>query len=121
MLVVNFANGDMVGHTGVPDACVAAVEVVDQCVGELVDAATAAGISVLVTADHGNCDMLLDPITGEPHTQHTTFPVACCVVDPANPVLVNGGGLGNIAATVLTLMGLPADEGMEHDLLLEPL
>ncbi|MEM6986743.1 MAG: 2,3-bisphosphoglycerate-independent phosphoglycerate mutase, partial [Pseudomonadota bacterium] len=106
LYVVNFANGDMVGHTGVPEACVAAVEVVDQCVGELVTAATAAGVSVIVTADHGNCDMMCDPITGEPHTQHTTFPVACCVVDPANPTLVNGGGLANIAPTVLSLMGL---------------
>lgn len=121
LLVTNFANGDMVGHTGVPEACIEAVEVVDQCVGALAEAATAAGISVLLTADHGNCDMLRDPITGEPHTQHTCFPVACCVIDPANPVLINGGGLANIAATVLSLLGLPAVDGMERDLFLEKL
>ncbi|MEM9604954.1 MAG: 2,3-bisphosphoglycerate-independent phosphoglycerate mutase [Pseudomonadota bacterium] len=121
LYVVNFANGDMVGHTGVAPACIAAVEVVDQCVGALVEAAERVGVSVIVTADHGNCDRLSDPITGEPHTQHTTFPVACCVVDPANPVLVNGGGLGNIAATVLTLMGLPTVDTMEGHLLRDAL
>ncbi len=121
LLVVNFANGDMVGHTGVPSACIEAVEVVDQCVGALVAAASAAGVTSIVTADHGNCDLLQDPITGEPHTQHTTFPVACCVVDSDNPVLVNGCGLANIAPTVLSLMGLPPVSGMVGDMLLEPL
>ena len=120
-VVVNFANGDMVGHTGVPEACIQAVEVVDQCVGVLVDAATRAGMTSIITADHGNCDLLRDPITDEPHTQHTTFPVACCVVDPDNPVLVNGCGLANIAPTVMSLMGLPPSEGMLGDMLLEPL
>jgi len=84
LLVINFANGDMVGHTGVRDAVIQAVEVVDQCVATLVGKAEEKGVAVVVTADHGNADMLLDPVTGEPHTQHTTFPVPCAVIDSDN-------------------------------------
>ena len=112
LLVVNFANGDMVGHTGVRDAVIQAVEVVDQCVATLVEKAVAKGVSVVVTADHGNADMLLDPVTGEPHTQHTTFPVPCAVIDPDNRDLVNAGDLTSIAPTILELMGLPKPANM---------
>ncbi|MGB0864959.1 MAG: 2,3-bisphosphoglycerate-independent phosphoglycerate mutase [Granulosicoccaceae bacterium] len=115
LLVVNFANGDMVGHTGVPAACVKAVEVVDQCVGVLVQAAQEHGVSVIVTADHGNCDQLKDPITGEPHTQHTTYPVPCLVIDPANPTLANAMGISNIAPTLLQLMGVPKPAKMPEE------
>lgn len=111
-LVVNLANGDMVGHTGVPAAVVKAVEVVDEVVGELVEAASAAGYSIILTADHGNADMLIDPVSGVPHTQHTTFPVACMVADQAAWQLANGQGLASIAPTVLQLMGIDQPAGM---------
>jgi len=112
-IVVNLANGDMVGHTGVRDAVIKAVEVVDEIVGELVQAATDNEFSVLLTADHGNADMLVDPVTGAPHTQHTIFPVACMVKDKNAWHLANGLGLSSIAPTVLQLMGLeqPASMG----------
>jgi len=112
LLVVNFANGDMVGHTGVREAVIKAVEVVDQCVATLVEKAIAKGVSVVVTADHGNADMLLDPVTGDPHTQHTTFPVPCAVIDADNRDLVNAGDLTSIAPTILELMGLPKPANM---------
>ncbi len=112
LLVVNFANGDMVGHTGVESACIKAVEVVDECVGVLAEAAQAHGVSVIVTADHGNCDLLVDPITGDPHTQHTIYPVPSLVIDPANPVLSNGMGISNIAPTLLQLMGIDKPDAM---------
>lgn len=105
-IVVNFANGDMVGHTGVEVACIKAVEVLDECVGVLTQSAQEHGFSVVLTADHGNCDLLVDPITGEPHTQHTTYPVPCLVIDPANPLLNSGMGISNIAPTLLQLMGI---------------
>ncbi len=105
-IVVNLANGDMVGHTGVRDAVIRAVEVVDEVVGEFVAAAVATEMSVILTADHGNADMLIDPVTGAPHTQHTTFPVACMVQDIVPWHLANGAGLSAIAPTVLQLMGL---------------
>jgi len=94
-VVVNLANGDMVGHTGVRDAVIKAVEVVDEIVGELVQAATDNDFSVLLTADHGNADMLVDPVTGAPHTQHTIFPVACMVKDKNAWHLANGLGLSS--------------------------
>ncbi len=105
-IVVNLANGDMVGHTGVPEAVIKAVEVVDGVVGELVEAANVAGYSVILTADHGNADMLVDPVSGVPHTQHTTFPVACMIKDKTPWQLANGFGLSAIAPTVLQLMGI---------------
>lgn len=111
-IVVNLANGDMVGHTGVPEAVVKAVEVVDEIVGELVDAAAAKDFSVIVTADHGNADMLVDPVTGAPHTQHTLFPVACMVQDKVAWHLATGAGLSAIAPTVLQLMGIEKPAGM---------
>ena len=106
LYVVNFANGDMVGHTGVAPAVIKAVEIVDECVGRLVEQARLSGISVVLTADHGNADMLVDPITGSPHTQHTTFPVSCTIIDSENRQLVNAGDLTCIAPTILALMGL---------------
>ncbi len=112
-IVVNLANGDMVGHTGVREAVIRAVEVVDEIVGELVSLAEANEFSVILTADHGNADMLVDPVTGAPHTQHTTFPVACMVKDKVAWHLANGEGLSAIAPTVLQLMGLPQPGEMQ--------
>jgi len=117
-VLVNFANGDMVGHTAVREAILKAVNAVDAACGRLVAAAEAAGYSVLVTADHGNCDEMIDPVTGEPHTQHTVYPVPCLLIDPEFKRLTTGGGIVNVAGTVLELMGLPRPAGMAKSLLL---
>ena len=106
LIVLNYANPDMVGHTGSLPAAIKAVETVDSGLGRIVEAIRKAGGALLVTADHGNCEMMRDPVTGGPHTAHTTGPV---------PVLVFGGGdaalrdgrLADIAPTLLELMGLP--------------
>ncbi len=105
-LVVNFANGDMVGHTAVRDAVIAAVEAMDKEVGRLLDVAVEEGYSVMLTADHGNCDEMVDPVTGEPHTQHTVYPVPCMIIDSENWHLSTGAGLSSVAPTLLQLMGL---------------
>lgn len=111
-LVVNYANGDMVGHTAVRDAVIKAVEVLDQEVGRLLDVAIELGYSALVTADHGNCDEMVDPQTGEPHTQHTQYPVPCMVADKDVKSLASGSNLSAIAPTVLQLMGIPQPKAM---------
>ena len=105
-LVVNYANGDMVGHTAVRDAVIKAVEVLDHEVGRLLDVAIELGYSAILTADHGNCDEMVDPLTGEPHTQHTQYPVPCMVADNETRSLAAGGNLSAIAPTVLQLMGI---------------
>jgi 2,3-bisphosphoglycerate-independent phosphoglycerate mutase len=111
-LVVNFANGDMVGHTAIRDAVIKAVEVLDQQVGRLLDAAVKLGYAVVLTADHGNCDEMIDPVTGEPHTQHTLYPVPCMIIDKHTRALSAGGNLSAIAPTLLQLMGIPKPEAM---------
>jgi 2,3-bisphosphoglycerate-independent phosphoglycerate mutase len=120
-IVVNFANGDMVGHTAVEKAVVKAVETLDSEVGRLLQAAKAADYSIILTADHGNCEEMVDPATGEPHTQHTTYPVPCMIVDEQIWKLSCSGGLANIAPTVLQLMGLQVPKKMSPSLLLETL
>ncbi len=117
-ILVNFANGDMVGHTAVRSAVIAAVESLDREVGRLLEAAVAADYSVILTADHGNCEELVDPTTDAPHTQHTSYPVPCMIIDSSTWQLSCGGGLANIAPTALHLMGLPRPEGMTHRSLL---
>ncbi len=120
-ILVNFANGDMVGHTAIREAVVRAIEVLDTEVGRVLDAAVAQGYSVILTADHGNCEQLVDPVTLAPHTQHTEYPVPCLIIDPTDWHLSTAGGLGNIAPTVLHLMGLPKPPLMKCDsLLLSP-
>jgi 2,3-bisphosphoglycerate-independent phosphoglycerate mutase len=120
-IVVNFANGDMVGHTAVREAVIAAVETLDREVGRVLDTAVECGYSVILTADHGNCDEMVDPVTGEPHTQHTVYPVPCLIIDEVPWRLAVGGGIKDIAPTVLHLMGIPIPEQMDgHSLLLGP-
>ena len=119
-MVVNFANGDMVGHTAVPNAVIQAVETLDREAGRVLDAAVANNYSVILTADHGNCDEYIDPLSGEPNTQHTVYPVPCLVIDQVNWRLSTEGGLSNLAPTILQLMGLAKPEGMKaKSLLLE--
>lgn len=111
LIVLNYANGDMVGHTGVLPAAIAAVEMVDVCVGKVVDAVLKAGGALVVTADHGNCEQMIDPATGGPHTAHTTYDVDLIVVDEqlrnSGVPLKTDGRLADIAPTALALMGLP--------------
>lgn len=111
-IVVNFANGDMVGHTGDERAAIRAVEALDREAGRVLDAAVANGYSAILTADHGNCDLMVDPETDEPHTQHTTHPVPFLVVDESRWVLAPSGSLADVAPSVLTLMGIPAPSAM---------
>ena len=118
LIVVNFANGDMVGHTAVAHAVVQALEAMDREVGRVLDAAFNAGYSVLLTADHGNCEEMVDPVSGEPHTQHTTYPVPCLIIDQDNWQLSCAGGLANVAPTVLELMGLRVPSAMRAGSLL---
>jgi 2,3-bisphosphoglycerate-independent phosphoglycerate mutase len=110
-LLCNFANADMVGHTGVLPAVIKAVETVDTCLDRILQTAARTGARVLVTADHGNCEMMIDPATGGPHTAHTTHPVPFVAVTGGDAPLRGGGSLRDVAPTVLGLLGLepPAD------------
>ncbi len=105
-ILVNYANPDMVGHTGIVDAAVKAVEVLDECLGRVLQAAREEGMVVLITADHGNIEMMFDPSTGQPHTAHTTDPVPFIAAHKGLK-LRNGGILADVAPTVLDLMGIP--------------
>jgi 2,3-bisphosphoglycerate-independent phosphoglycerate mutase len=106
-ILCNYANGDMVGHTGSIPATLRAVEIVDQCLARILAAAEASGARLLVTADHGNCEMMIDPVTGGPHTAHTTNPVPFLVVDGDGAHgLRNGGALCDVGPTILRLLGL---------------
>ncbi len=121
-IVVNFANGDMVGHTAVKPAIIKAIETLDSEVGRLLDAAVNQQYSIVLTADHGNCDETIDPVSGQPHTQHTLYPVPCLVVDKMAWQMATGKGLSNIAPTVLQLMGLEKPAAMTAtSLLLKPI
>lgn len=113
-ILVNFANPDMVGHTGVLAAAITAVEAVDWGLGAVMDAVEETGGKAIVVADHGNAEVMVDPETGEPHTAHTTNPVPCIVVDDASKGrrLREGGRLADVAPTVLGLMGLPQPQEM---------
>ncbi|WP_455218465.1 2,3-bisphosphoglycerate-independent phosphoglycerate mutase [Kaarinaea lacus] len=120
-MVVNFANGDMVGHSGIPQAIIRAVEALDREVGRVLDIAVEKNCSVIMTADHGNCEEMVDPVTGEPHTSHTVYPVPCMVIDEVNWQLRVGAGLSSIAPTVLQLAGLSVPGEMTgKSLLLKP-
>ncbi len=108
LIILNFANGDMVGHTGDYAAAVRAVETVDRCLGRLERAITTAGGALIITADHGNCERMKDADTGKPHTAHTTDPVPAILVGANRGVTGLGrGGLADIAPTILELLGLP--------------
>lgn len=112
-LLVNFANPDMVGHTGSLPAAITAVETVDACTGKLVDAVLQKGGVAIVTADHGNCERMIDEVTGAPHTYHTVGPVSLFVIDDQNYYdLRTWGRLADVAPTVLDLMGIDQPEEM---------
>lgn len=122
-ILVNFANGDMVGHTGKLDAAIKAVETVDQCVGQIVDAALKRGGKLIVTADHGNAEQMFDPQTNAPHTAHTVYDVECIIVDPQlnqDTPLRAGGRLADVFPTALALMQQTQPEQMTGRSLLPP-
>jgi len=120
-IVVNFANGDMVGHTGVIPAAVKAIETVDGCVGQIVDSVLARGGAALVTADHGNAEEMIDPETGGPLTAHTTnlVPFILVAQQTRGAKLRDGGALSDIAPTILELMGIPQPSVMTGKSLIE--
>lgn len=119
--VVNFANPDMVGHTGDLSAAIRAVEVVDECLGRLLAAVEAAGGAAVVTADHGNCEMMIDPVTGGPHTAHTTNPVPIALFDPlgARRRPMRAGRLADVAPTLLALANLEPPSSMTGRVLVD--
>lgn len=102
----NFANADMVGHTGVLPAVVSAVETVDRCLGRILATAESVGATVLITSDHGNCEQMLDPVTGGVHTAHTLNPVPLVAIRAGTLSLRAGGALCDVGPTVLRLMGI---------------
>jgi 2,3-bisphosphoglycerate-independent phosphoglycerate mutase len=109
VIVMNIANPDMVGHTGVMSAAVKAVEATDTALGQILKAVESVGGVALITADHGNCELMFDPQTGQPHTAHTTNPVPCILFNPRDRSrrLERGGALENIGPTVLEILGIP--------------
>ncbi len=108
LIIVNYANGDMVGHTGIFDAALKAAETLDICLGRLSKSVENAGGVMLITADHGNCEMMLDPYTGEPHTAHTMNPVPLVMVGAPNwAIRLRDGRLADMAPTLLRLLNIP--------------
>jgi len=112
LVVLNFANADMVGHTGSLEAAIAACEAVDGCLGDVVEAIRGAGGACLILADHGNAEVMVDPETGRPHTAHTTNPVPCILVTDDQVQLRSGGRLADAAPTLLRLLGLQQPAAM---------
>ena len=112
VIVMNYANPDMVGHTGSFEATVAALEAVDSCVGQVVEAVRAHGGELLITADHGNAEQMVDPQTGAMHTAHTTNPVPFIYVGDREVTMADKGALEDIAPTLLHLMELPLPDEM---------
>ncbi|HEX6179258.1 MAG TPA: 2,3-bisphosphoglycerate-independent phosphoglycerate mutase, partial [Thermoanaerobaculia bacterium] len=122
VIVLNIANPDMVGHTGVMEAAVKAVDETDTAVGRILDATAKAGGVALITADHGNCEVMFDPKTNQPHTAHTTNPVPLILVDAKKRfgTLRGGGALENVAPTILNILGIEQPKEMTAESLLVP-
>ncbi len=118
LIVANYANPDMVGHTGVMAAAIEAVDVIDECLGRLRTAIESAHGVMLLTADHGNIEMMKDPKTGEPHTAHTTFDVPIVAINAPPGTALENGRLADVAPTMLALMGIPQPAPMSgHSLI----
>jgi 2,3-bisphosphoglycerate-independent phosphoglycerate mutase len=119
VLIVNFANADMVGHSGKIPPTIKAVETVDKCLGKIYSALKANNGALIVTADHGNAEQMIDPATGGPHTAHTTNPVPLILVaeDAKRYTLRQDGALQDISPTILGMLGLQQPADMKgHDL-----
>lgn len=125
LVIMNFANCDMVGHSGMMEPTIKAVETVDRCLGQVLDAVAAVGGVAVVTADHGNAELMVDPVTGSPHTAHTTNPVPCVLIAPddnaalRHAALREGGILGDISPTILDLLNVPQPAAMRARTLFE--
>ena len=118
-VVVNFANGDMVGHTGVYDAIEKAVAAVDNCVKTVVEAAKATGYETIIIADHGNADNAVNP-DGTPNTAHSLNPVPCVYVSDNDNATVENGRLADVAPTILHILGMPQPAEMTGHNLVKP-
>jgi 2,3-bisphosphoglycerate-independent phosphoglycerate mutase len=121
-ILVNYANPDMVGHTGKLAPAISAIDTIDVCLGRIIEAAQKAGASVFITADHGNCETMVDPVTGQPQTAHTTNPVPFIAAAPdlVGRKLMAGGRLADVAPTILDYLGLAQPPQMDGHSLLEP-
>ncbi|EBJ2762130.1 2,3-bisphosphoglycerate-independent phosphoglycerate mutase [Salmonella enterica] len=111
-IICNYPNGDMVGHTGVMEAAIKAVEALDNCIEQVTKAVESVGGQLLITADHGNAEQMRDPATGQAHTAHTNLPVPLIYVGEKNVKVVEGGKLSDIAPTMLSLMGMEIPQEM---------
>ncbi|EEC2409665.1 2,3-bisphosphoglycerate-independent phosphoglycerate mutase [Salmonella enterica subsp. enterica serovar Bareilly] len=111
-IICNYPNGDMVGHTGVMEAAIKAVEALDNCIEQVTKAVESVGGQLLITADHGNAEQMRDPATGQAHTAHTNLPVPLIYVGKKNVKAVEGGKLSDIAPTMLSLMGMEIPQEM---------
>ena len=118
-IILNFANPDMVGHTGNTDAVVKALEAIDECVYRVVEAINEVNGTLLITADHGNCEQMIDYKTGEPQTAHTTNPVPLAIVGLPSNKKIKEGRLADLAPTMLDIMGLEKPDEMTGESLLE--
>ena len=118
-IILNFANPDMVGHTGSLPAAIKAVETIDECVQKVVDAMLAHNGTILITADHGNCEQMIHYKTGEPHTAHTTNPVPLILVTNDETLKVKSGKLADLAPTMLEILGIEKPEEMTGESILE--
>lgn len=121
LIILNYANPDMVGHTGKLDAAIAAVETVDKGLGQILEVIQSMGGALLVIADHGNCEQMIDYETGEPHTAHTTNPVPCILAGKGyeGARLRSGGRLADVAPTLISLLALPQPAAMTGSSLLQ--
>ena len=120
VVIMNIANPDMVGHTGVMPAAITAVEATDKALGAILEATAKRNGLAAITADHGNCEIMYDPETGQPHTAHTNSPVPFILVDPERRYSLRGGGsLGNVAPTILEALGMEKPAEMEAESLLQ--
>ncbi|SFN56376.1 phosphoglycerate mutase [Marinobacter pelagius] len=119
LVVCNYANGDMVGHTGKLDAAIKAAECIDRCIKRVVEALDEVGGEALITADHGNCEQMTDPSSGQPYTAHTIGPVPLVYTGHRKVHLKNDGSLSDVAPSLLTLMGLEQPEEMTGHSLVE--
>ena len=119
VIILNYANPDMVGHTGSLPAAIKAVETIDECVQKVVDAILAHDGTLIITADHGNCEQMIDYKTGEPHTAHTTNPVPLILVTKNDKLRVHSGKLADLAPTMLEILGIDKPAEMTGESILE--